>query len=105
MDIDRDVVVETARKTTPLTLWQPCFSTDVTIKILSLDIIKTNVATKCHEDLNTNMTSRVLTRKTALPPEQMKTAPPLGGHFQTRPRYQTKNVASRVLTRQNVDDT
>ncbi|KAH3721586.1 hypothetical protein DPMN_064515 [Dreissena polymorpha] len=79
-------------------------------------IIETNVMTKFYEDWTINVTSKVLTSKTAPPPGDhnkywtknsttrvfiKKTARPL------RPYYigtNTINVASRVLTSQNMDD-
>ncbi|KAH3836000.1 hypothetical protein DPMN_109369 [Dreissena polymorpha] len=90
----------------------------------------TNLLTKFHEDWTINVASRVLTRKTAPPP--WNTAPPPGGHLHEDwasnvtstvftsfelsrgingtnvltklHKDQTINVASRVFTRQNVDD-
>ncbi|KAH3818803.1 hypothetical protein DPMN_120529 [Dreissena polymorpha] len=97
------------------------FQKTVTIKILGLDIIKTNVVSKFHKDLTTNMTSRVSTRKTTPPAGgqyiirtkvlKLKTAqPPCGHDYQQtvtifklsrailRP-YLNINLTSRVFTR------
>ncbi|KAH3784911.1 hypothetical protein DPMN_162983 [Dreissena polymorpha] len=92
----------------PLQFHCHVFQQTVNIKEHGLDIIKTNVVNKFHEDFTTNMTSRVLTRKTAPPPcgqfscrleynvtsrPYKETAAPPGGHIRQ------KNDTSRVLTR------
>ncbi|KAH3769593.1 hypothetical protein DPMN_170866 [Dreissena polymorpha] len=88
--------------------------------------IETNVMTKFHEDWTINVTSRVLTSKTAPPPGGHIFNGPepfsisakilLGQIFELNQDIigtnlltmfhedQTINAASRVLTRQNVDD-
>ncbi|KAH3854387.1 hypothetical protein DPMN_096928 [Dreissena polymorpha] len=73
------------------------FERTVTIFELSRAIIRTNLRTKFHEDWTINVTSRVLTRKTAPSP---------GGHIfqQTEPIFKPNRNSklSRAIIRKNV---
>ncbi|KAH3799436.1 hypothetical protein DPMN_153044 [Dreissena polymorpha] len=116
------------RKTAPPT---GCYVFQPTSTILehSRDIIRTNVLTEYHEDWTKNKNSRVLTRKSAPPPgghvfQLTRTIFKLSGdiigtndltqvllsniirtNLLTKfHKDQTINVASRVVTRRNVDD-
>ncbi|KAH3846228.1 hypothetical protein DPMN_088527 [Dreissena polymorpha] len=95
------------------------FSPIWTIFKLVQYINKTNVLTKFHDDWAKIVTSRVFTRNTAPPPGgylHEDWASNVTSTFRTQSRYQWKNVltkfhedqtinvASRVFTRQNVDD-
>ncbi|KAH3794647.1 hypothetical protein DPMN_148184 [Dreissena polymorpha] len=94
--------------------WRPCFFTDLDHFRTVQDINETNVLTKLYDDWAKIVTSRVFTRNTAPPP---------GGHTNILTKLhedwasnvssthdpvsnsvETINVASRVFTRQNVDD-
>ncbi|KAH3784079.1 hypothetical protein DPMN_162030 [Dreissena polymorpha] len=113
----------TSRKTHFLTKFHEDWTKNVTsstIFKLVRDINKTNVLTKFYDDWANIVTSRLFTRFIYI--HIMNTAPPPGGHvFQQtetifEPTYylrkhfdkfhgdRTINVASRVFTRQNVDD-
>ncbi|KAH3749064.1 hypothetical protein DPMN_183554 [Dreissena polymorpha] len=97
------------RKTAPPP-WRPFFSTDRNY-FQSRSIIRMNVLNKFHEDWTINVTSRVLTKKTAPPPDIIRTIvltkvlkretfPPPGGHIFQR----TKTILklNLVIIRTNV---
>ncbi|KAH3882951.1 hypothetical protein DPMN_006898 [Dreissena polymorpha] len=108
--------------------WRPCFFTDLDHFRLIRDINETNILTKFHDDWAKSVTSRVFTRNSAPPPgghvfqrtgtiywasnvtSTVFTSFELsrcinGTNVLTKfHEDQTINVASRVFTRQNVDD-
>ncbi|KAH3717210.1 hypothetical protein DPMN_059991 [Dreissena polymorpha] len=76
------------------------FHSTGTIFKLVQDIIGIHVLTKFHEDWTKNVTSRVLTRKTATPPGGHLVQDIIGTHVLTKFHEDwTKHVTSRVLTR------